>query len=98
VCPFCRSDNVHRAHRRTLADRLLHLSGWRVLRCSACYRRFHRHRYLLDHPPGRRPNQQVRREQKKRRSAIRRRELLMLGMAALFFCLFLLLLVREQGA
>jgi hypothetical protein len=35
-CPRCRSDRVHRSHRRTTIDHILHALGAEIRRCSAC--------------------------------------------------------------
>ncbi len=39
-CPRCRSDRVHRSHRRTTLDHILHAFGAEIRRCRACR---HRH-------------------------------------------------------
>jgi hypothetical protein len=40
ACPRCRSDRVHRSHRRTTLDHILHALGAEIRRCHACR---HRH-------------------------------------------------------
>jgi hypothetical protein len=35
-CPHCRSDRVHRAHRRTALDHILYALGAELRRCSNC--------------------------------------------------------------
>jgi hypothetical protein len=39
-CPRCHSDRVHRAHRRTTLDHILHAIGAEIRRCRVCR---HRH-------------------------------------------------------
>jgi hypothetical protein len=40
LCPYCLTATLHRSHRRRL-DWVLHVLGFRPVRCSCCSQRFY---------------------------------------------------------
>ena len=100
VCPKCKSDRVHRSHRRGALEQFLGLFGMQPHRCHACEHRFLRFRYAAE-PASAGPSSTEREIRSTRRSIAwknKRREFLLYGSGFLLFLAFLYYITRQRGS
>lgn len=99
VCPNCKKDRAHRAHRREVKEHLAALFSRFPYRCHECDHRFLVYRY--SEPEAQAPLTATEREIISTRLAIRRkrarREFLLYSTALLLFLAFLYFITRERA-
>jgi hypothetical protein len=100
LCPECKTDHAHRAHRAGLGEHFASIVGYRPYRCHKCSHRFLSFRYSLPEPAVA-SSSGAEKEIAATRSSLRRRqkqrEFLLYGSALTIFIVILYFLTREPS-
>jgi hypothetical protein len=102
LCPKCKTDSAHRAHRINSKERLVSVVAYYPYRCGCCSYRFHNFRFWVTATPATAPPVRgAERQIAATRGALlwkhKRREILLYSTALVLFAFVLYFLTREPS-